>query len=93
MVRYRKHHGGKNLWAPAAVLGASCRNLHHDAARILRGRYVRIVPDADAAGDVMAERWSDLLRSHGCTVDVVDLPRGTDLSENLNSMIPTEIFQ
>jgi DNA primase len=92
-TRYRKHHAGKNGWSPAAVLGASCRNLHPEAVSIIRGRYVRIIPDADAAGDQMADTWQELLRKHGCTVDVVDLPRGSDLSDNLNSIIPTELFQ
>lgn len=91
--RYRRDHCGDKSWMPCALLGAKCRNLHADAAKIIRGRYVRIIPDADDAGDQMAEHWQELLRKHGCTVDIVDLPRGTDLSDNMNSINPIELFQ
>jgi hypothetical protein len=90
--RYRRDHGGRESWQPIALLGARCKTLHDDAAAIIRGRHVRLVPDADPAGDTMAEHWTALLRKIGCAVDVVELPRGTDLTDNLHSISPTDLF-
>ena len=55
-----------------------------DAGRRLEGvhlsrlfsRHVRIVPDADAAGDKALARWSQSLSAAGSTVDAVQLPDG-----------------
>lgn len=90
--RYRREHGGKNSWQPAALLGAECKTLDPEAAQLIRGRHVRLVPDADPAGDKMADHWASLLRKIGCSVDVVNLPPGTDLTDNLNSISPTDLF-
>lgn len=90
--RYQPQYLGKNSWQPAALLGAECKTLHPEAAQLIRGRHVRLVPDADPAGDKMADHWSSLLRKIGCSVDVVNLPPGTDLTDNLNSISPTDLF-
>jgi hypothetical protein len=89
-VRHRKA-GGKP-WVPGALLGASCKILHPEAERILRGRRVRLVPDGDSAGDGMAEHWRGLLLGLGCTVDVVKLPRGKDLSDMRGKIQAAELF-
>jgi hypothetical protein len=89
---YRKS-GGKSRWAIAAMLGASCRNLHPQAVELLRGRHVRLVPDADPAGAVMAAHWKTYLPLNcGSSVDVVCLPDGTDLADNLEKMNHHELF-
>jgi hypothetical protein len=90
--RYRRHHEGRDSWQPVALLGAGCKNLHTEAAKLIRGRRVRIAPDADAAGDIMADHWSGLLRKIGCEVDVVTLPKGTDLTDHLLTLSPTDLF-
>jgi hypothetical protein len=89
--RYRRS-GGARSWGVATVLGAGCKTIHPDAIPLLRGRHVRIVPDADQAGDVMAEHWTGLLRKIGCSVDIVNLPSGTDLSDNLQQISPSDLF-
>jgi hypothetical protein len=86
--RYRRNHS----WQPVALLGAKCKTLHPEAASLLRGRHVRLVPDGDAAGDVMADHWTGLLRKIGCTVDVVNLPRETDLTDHLSTLSPADLF-
>ena len=91
-TQYRRKHGGSICWVPVALLGAGCRKLHPEDAKRIRGKYVRIVPDADEAGDQMADHWRDLLRSHACTVDIVNLPPKTDLSDHLNTIDPKELF-
>lgn len=90
--RYRRIHGGNESWQPAALLGAKCRNLHTEAASLLRGRRVRLMPDGDAPGDAMADHWSGLLRRIGCEVDVVNLPRDTDLTDHLSTISPLDLF-
>lgn len=89
--RYRRG-GGTNSWQPIALLGAGCKRLHPEAEALIRGRYVRIIPDADTAGDVMAEYWSGLLRKIGCHVDMVTLPQGTDLTDHLLTISPDHLF-
>jgi hypothetical protein len=89
--RYRRS-GGTHSWGVAAVLGAGCKNLHPDAIPLLRGRHVRIVPDADQAGDQMADHWTGLLRKIGCSVDVVNLTKGSDLSDSLHQISPSDLF-
>lgn len=91
-ARYRRNHSGKELWQPAALLGATCRKLHPDALELICGRHVRIVPDGDPAGKGMAEHWTGLLRNIGCEVDVVTLPPNTDLSDHLSTLPPTALF-
>jgi Toprim-like len=90
--RYRRELGGRESWQPVALLGAGCKKLHPEAEALLRGRKVRIVPDGDDAGDVMAAHWTGLLRKIGCHVDVVNLHRGTDLTDHLQTISPTDLF-
>ena len=90
--RYKRDHAGESSWVPMALLGAKCRNLHPEAVELLRGRHVRLVPDGDEAGDEMAEHWMRLLRRIGCPVDVVELPRDTDLTDHLKTINPSALF-
>ena len=90
--RYRRNHAGGNSWQPVALLGAGCKKLHPEAEALIRGRHVRLVPDGDAAGDVMADHWRGLLRKIGCHVDTVNLHRGTDLTHHLSTISPTDLF-
>lgn len=90
--RYRRNHEERNSWQPIALLGAGCKRLHPEAEALIRGRHVRLVPDGDAAGDIMADHWSGLLRKIGCEVDVVNLPRNTDLTDHLLTLPPTDLF-
>lgn len=90
--RYRWHHAGQNSWQPIALLGAGCKRLHPQAEALIKGRRVRLVPDGDAAGDVMAGHWTGLLRKIGCHVDVAELPRETDLTDHLSTISPTDLF-
>jgi hypothetical protein len=92
LARYRRLHGGRNSWQPVALLGAACKNLHPEAESLVRGRRVRLVPDGDAAGDMMADHWTGLLRKIGCEVDVVNLPRKTDLTDHLSTLSPSDLF-
>lgn len=91
-TRYRREFGGSHSWQPIALLGAGCRNLHPEAVEIIRGRHVRLVPDADPAGDQMADHWQALLRKIGCAVDVVTLPPKTDLTHHLSTITTTDLF-
>jgi hypothetical protein len=91
-TRYRRDHGGTLSWAPMAILGAGCKDLAPDAAALIRGRHCRLVPDADPAGDRMETHWTALLRENGSSVDVVRLPRGTDLTDCKNDISPTTLF-
>jgi len=89
--RYRRN-GGSNSWQPIALLGAGCKNLCPEAISLIRGRHVRLVPDADEAGDQMADHWTKCLRKNGCSVDVVNLPRDTDLSDHLKTISTQDLF-
>jgi len=91
-TRYRRNHAGIHSWVPVALLGAGCKKLATECADLMRSRHVRIVPDADDAGDKMREHWTELLRRIGCSVDVVTLPRGTDLTDNLAIIEPLDLF-
>ena len=91
-VRYRKHHGGANYWQPTALLGAGCKNLDLECAELIRGRHVRIVPDADDSGDRMRSHWTEVFRNLECSVDSVTLPRGTDLTDNAAEIQPITLF-
>lgn len=88
---YRKA-GGPNLWVPLAILGAACKRLDPECADLIRGRHVRIIPDADEAGDGMRDHWTEVFRSIGCSVDVVTLPRGTDFTDNRSDIQPSTLF-
>ncbi len=89
--RYRRE-GGNESWLPITLLGAGCKTLCPEITATIKGRYVRIVPDADPAGDQMADHWQALLRKIGCTVDIVNLPTGTDLSDHLHTIKPTDLY-
>lgn len=89
--QYRRNEG-THSWQPAALLGAGCKTLCNEAQSILRGRHVRLVPDGDDAGDKMADHWTQYLRKHGCSVDVVNLPRKTDLSDHIKTISTTDLF-
>ncbi|WP_367870961.1 hypothetical protein [Luteolibacter sp. Populi] len=73
--------GFEDEWIPCTLLGASCKTLAPEAIPFFRGRSVKIIPDADDAGDAMAGHWTKLLVGLGCTVDHVKLPRGKDLTD------------
>jgi hypothetical protein len=60
-------------WLPVAMLGASLRNVHPDAAQWLRHKQVRIVPHSDDAGRQGMEHWGTLLSGLDCEVDMFDL--------------------
>ncbi len=89
--RYREE-GGPRSWVPVAILGAGCKDLAPDAAALIRGRHCRLVPDADDPGDRMTTHWTALLRENGSPVDVVKLPRGTDLTDCKSDISPTDLF-
>lgn len=91
-ANYRRNHDGQRSWVPVALLGAHCKRLDPECAKLIAGRYVRIVADGDKAGDEMKEHWARLLQSQGCNVDVVDMPRGKDLSDIARQIQPTELF-
>jgi hypothetical protein len=91
LTRYRRA-GGLHSWTPLAILGANCRRLDPDAAQRLRGKHCRLAPDADKAGQTMRETWTALLNSNGCPVDCLELPDGTDLTDNLHSLNTNTIF-
>ena len=90
-TKYRMAGGGRS-WVCAALLGAACKTLAPEAIPFVRGRRVRMVPDGDDKGDEMAKHWRDLLLGLGCTVDVVKLPRGKDLSDMKGELQPGELF-
>ncbi len=89
--RYRKS-GGVNNWCICAALGAGVKRLAPDALELLRDKRIRLVPDADAAGAKMQAHFTDMLNKHGCTVDAALLPDGTDLTDNLETINPQDLF-
>jgi hypothetical protein len=89
---YRKS-GGARSWVCAALLGAGCKTLASEAIPFVRSRRVRLVPDGDDKGDTMAATWKELLLALGCTVDVVKLPRGKDLSDVKGELQPEGLFR
>jgi hypothetical protein len=92
-VLYRKQLGRTApKWTPVSLLGAACKALHPECAALLAGRHVRIVPDGDKAGDDMRDHWTALLQGIGCSVDIVELPRGKDLTDLKNEIQPHELF-
>lgn len=88
---YRKS-GGVNTWVITAALGATIRNLSPEAMHALKGKRIRLIPDGDDAGRTMSRNLTDLLSKNKSTVDTVILPEGTDLSDNLKTINPTELF-
>lgn len=81
-VRYRKQAGSPRAkWLPVALLGAGCKALSPDCAKLLAGRHVRIVPDGDKAGAEMLDHWSRQLAALGCTIDTAQMPEGKDLTD------------
>ena len=82
----------ESKWLPVALLGATCKALHPKCAALLAGRHVRIVPDGDKSGDDMRDHWTALLQGIGCSVDIVELPRGKDLTDLRNEIKPIELF-
>jgi hypothetical protein len=90
--RYRRKAGGRQSWQPITLLGAGCKVIDDVCADWIRGRHVRLVPDADDAGDRMRDHWTELFRNLGCPVDHVILPRGTDLTDNRETIEPTHLF-
>ena len=92
LYRYRRELGGIRSWMPVALLGATCKKLAPDCASLMRGRKVRIVPDADRAGEMMASHWAALCSRIECEVDVVRLEPGQDLTDILSSVNPRTLF-
>ncbi|MGC6464447.1 MAG: toprim domain-containing protein [Akkermansiaceae bacterium] len=86
--------GGERSWLPLAVLGAGCKSIHPKIAKWLQKRTVRLAPDGDNAGDKMAVHWCGMLHQLGCSVEVLEMPRGRDLRDMLESdeLKPEEIF-
>jgi hypothetical protein len=84
--------GGIASWVTLGLFGAGCKRLAPDAAALMRGRYVRLVPDGDDAGDTMRAHWTAMLRALGCTVDSVTLPRGSDLTDHYAAIHPHQLF-
>jgi len=91
--RYRRG-GGKRSWLPLAVLGASCKKTHPDLSPFLKRRLARIIPDGDDAGEKMGNHFGELLSSMGCAVEVMELPKGRDLRDMLESgeIKPEELY-
>lgn len=85
-------YDGPCRWVCTSLLGSKCRSIHPDCAKLIKGRRVRIIPDADDAGDEMAEVWKANVKALECHVDVVRLPRDKDLTDVLNSLNPAKIF-
>lgn len=85
-IRYGKATANFRSWVCMAVLGAGCKQLDPECAALIAGRHVRIVPDADTAGDKMLDHWTDVFRNLGCPVDHVTLPRNTDLTDNFQTI-------
>ena len=79
----------------AAVLSAVSAGSRFTAGHLqkLTGRRVRIIPDADTAGQDAAAHWTVSLRTAGCTVDCVKLPAGCkDLGDALRHIPATDSF-
>jgi hypothetical protein len=93
VITYSKDKANRKApWTPVALLGASCKALHPECAELLAGRHVRLVPDGDDAGDKMRDHWVQSLTAIGCSVDVVVVPRGKDLTDIKSELQPQELF-
>jgi hypothetical protein len=91
-VRYRRGKLGHKRWVIVAILGASCKTLDGECATLIRGRHVRLAPDADDAGDAMTSHWRGVFNQLGCPVDAVTLPRGKDLTDCKAEIKPEDLF-
>lgn len=91
-VKYRREKAGRRRWVILSILGAACKTISSECAVLVRGRHVRLVPDADEAGDKMAEHWQGVFNKLGCPVDIVTLPRGKDLTDCKSEIQPGELF-
>ncbi len=58
---------------------------HKEYTEILKGRSVRIIPDADDPGQKHAVQVAESLLEHGCRVQVVELPDVKDVSDWLDA--------
>jgi hypothetical protein len=79
----------------AAVLAAVSASSKFTAGHLakLKGRRVRIIPDADPAGQDAAAHWSVQLRTVGCGVDCVRMPAGCkDLGDALRLLPAGDSF-
>ncbi len=90
-VVYRKA-GGPRRWCPMALLGSKCKRIDPELLERVRGRHVRLVPDADKDGDIMRENMSEVFTKAGCPVDVVTLPRGRDLTDMKDEIEPGDLL-
>ena len=78
-----------------AVLAAVSAGSRFTASQLakLKGRRVRIIPDADPAGQEAAANWTATLRAAGCTVDCARLPAGCkDLGDALRHIPAGDSF-
>ncbi|MDB4478186.1 toprim domain-containing protein [Akkermansiaceae bacterium] len=91
--KYRRADGEQS-WLPLAALGASCKHIHPDIIKHLKGRTVRIAPDGDEAGEKMGDHWGEMLSSIGCLVEVIEMPKGRDLRDMLETgeLKPEELY-
>ena len=69
-------------WIPVSILGASCKSLDPEAAKLFQGRHVRLVGDSDPDGESMMEHWTGLLLGNRCSVSTVKLDEGMDLTDH-----------
>lgn len=72
--------------SPLALLGAACRNLNDELIDSIKGKHVRIAGDGDRAGLKMINNWTQILNQLDCTVDSMDLPEGSDLTDYRNNL-------
>ncbi len=90
-VRYRKD-GGSRRWRPVGLLGSKCSRIDPDLLERISGRHVRLVPDPDEDGDIMRKNMVEVFTKDRCPVDVVELPRGRDLTDMKDEIEPGELF-
>jgi len=79
----------------AAVVAAVSASSKFTAGHLvkLKGRRVRIIPDADPAGQDAAAGWTVQLRTAGCAVDCVRMPAGCkDLGDTLRLLPAGDSF-
>jgi hypothetical protein len=67
-------------WTPIALLGAGVNRIDPEALALLRGRRVKIIEHADAAGETAAPRWAKDLSAAGARVSGFKL-QGLGLSK------------
>lgn len=76
----------------AVAYNANSRLTPDDIDR-LKGRRIRIIPDADKAGEAAGEACKQQLVPHGCTADIWHTPSGKDLGEALPNMTDAQCYQ